>query len=87
MASTIKIKRGLKVNLPILEIGELGYCTDTNELFIGTSVGNELINEDASNVAGANDWLNVDNQDALRIDKFKLAIIDGKLAYEIEEGE
>ena len=35
MASTIKIKRGLKTNLPILSRGELGYATDTNELFIG----------------------------------------------------
>jgi hypothetical protein len=35
MASTIKIKRGLKVNLPILSRGELGYATDTKELFIG----------------------------------------------------
>ena len=46
MASTIKIKRGLKTNLPTLAVGELGYCTDTNEVFIGTSGGNVLINED-----------------------------------------
>lgn len=44
MANTIKIKRGLKNNLPALEIGEMGYCTDTNELFIGTNEGNVLIN-------------------------------------------
>ena len=35
MANLIKIKRGLKENLPILARGELGYATDTNELFIG----------------------------------------------------
>ena len=46
MANTIKIKRGLKANLPTLEIGEQAYCTDTNELFIGTATGNKLINED-----------------------------------------
>ena len=46
MANTIKIKRGLKANLPTLEIGEQAYCTDTNELFIGTATGNELINEE-----------------------------------------
>ena len=45
MSNIIKIKRGLKANLPTLEVGEMGYCTDTNELFIGTSTGNELINE------------------------------------------
>jgi hypothetical protein len=33
-----------------------------------------------------NAYLNVDNQDAVRTDRFKLAIIDGKLAYKIEEG-
>jgi len=48
MANTIKIKRGLKTDLPTLAVGEMGYCTDTNELFIGTSTGNELINEDSS---------------------------------------
>jgi len=32
---TIQIKRGLKAALPILVRGELGYATDTNELFIG----------------------------------------------------
>jgi hypothetical protein len=35
MSNLIKIKRGLKVNLPVLQRGELGYSTDTNELFIG----------------------------------------------------
>lgn len=51
MATTIKIKRGLKQDLPSLEIGELAYCTDTNELFIGRDDGNSgtenvLINVD-----------------------------------------
>ena len=41
----------------------------------------------ADDITGANDWLNVDNQDEVRTDKFKLAIIDGKLAYEIKESE
>lgn len=41
--SIIKIKRGLKVNLPALEIGELAFCTDTKELFIGSNDGNILM--------------------------------------------
>ena len=53
MANIIKIKRGLFANLPALAIGELAYCTDTNELFIGVNTGtssepvleNVLINE------------------------------------------
>ena len=44
MANTIKIKRGLKANLPTLAVGEQAYCTDTNELFIGTDTGNVLVN-------------------------------------------
>ena len=48
MASTIKIKRGLRTNLPTLAVGELGYCTDTNEVFVGTTGGNKLANKGTS---------------------------------------
>jgi len=34
---TIQIKRGLKEDLPNLESGEMAFCVDTKELFIGTS--------------------------------------------------
>lgn len=40
MANKIQIKRGLKSNLPVLSVGEFGLCTDTKEVFIGTSNGN-----------------------------------------------
>jgi hypothetical protein len=42
MSNTIKIKRGPKAFLPTLQEGELALCTDTNELYIGTSGGNVL---------------------------------------------
>lgn len=42
--STMQIKRGLKANLPTLLIGELAYCTDTKEFYVGTAEGNVLIN-------------------------------------------
>jgi hypothetical protein len=51
MANTIKIKRGIKANVPILARGELAYATDTNELFIGvlenpsSTEDNVLIND------------------------------------------
>lgn len=32
--------RGTKVNMPTLKVAELGFATDTRELFIGTSSGN-----------------------------------------------
>jgi hypothetical protein len=38
--STIKVKRGLKANVPTLSDGEFGLATDTKELFIGNSSGN-----------------------------------------------
>lgn len=45
MASTILIKRGLKVSLPILERGELAYATDTKELFIGVLAEPTLVSD------------------------------------------
>ena len=39
----IKIKRGLQVNLPTLETGELALTTDTQKVYIGTSSGNKEI--------------------------------------------
>ena len=56
MANIIKIKRGTKTNLPILARGELGYATDTNELFIGvlaepTEVADNILINDLSDPA------------------------------------
>lgn len=45
MAVTIKFKRGLAASIPALQIGEPGYCTDTKELFVGSSDGNKLVGE------------------------------------------
>lgn len=36
MSRKFQVKRGAKANLPILENGEFGLCTDTKELFIGS---------------------------------------------------
>lgn len=36
----LQIRRGLKSNLPTLASGELGFCTDTGELFIGNGTTN-----------------------------------------------
>lgn len=40
---TIKVRRGLRNNLPTLQVGEFGLATDTEELFIGTPSGNKKI--------------------------------------------
>lgn len=43
MSQTVKIKRGLKTNLPTLLQGELGFCTDTKEIFIGDGSANIFV--------------------------------------------
>lgn len=56
MATKIKIKRGLKANLPTLSIGEMALCTDNGDVYIGTGSGNYNItnsyNENLSQMCG-----------------------------------
>jgi hypothetical protein len=40
----IRIRRGLQADLPTLDIGEFGFTTDTNKLYIGSAGGNLLVN-------------------------------------------
>lgn len=44
MANRIRLRRGLKNELPDLSVGEMGYCTDTNEIYIGSDKGNICVN-------------------------------------------
>jgi hypothetical protein len=39
----IQIRRGIESAIGILAIGELGYCTDTSKLYIGSTTGNVLL--------------------------------------------
>ncbi len=39
----IQIRRGLERDIGTLSANELGYCTDTQKLYIGTSSGNVLL--------------------------------------------
>ncbi|WP_141502673.1 tail fiber protein [Paenibacillus luteus] len=39
----IQLRRGVEASIGSLEIGELGYCTDTQKLYIGTASGNILL--------------------------------------------
>lgn len=41
--SSMQIKRGYKANLPLLKDGQLAYCKDTKELWIGNDGENEQI--------------------------------------------
>jgi hypothetical protein len=51
MFQKILHKRGLKANLPSLDVGELALCTDTNEVFMGSTNGNFKINGSSSSVS------------------------------------
>lgn len=48
MADKIQIRRGLHDALPTLSAGELGYCTDSKELFVGTVDGNVKLADNAA---------------------------------------
>ncbi|WP_053374264.1 tail fiber protein [Paenibacillus sp. FJAT-27812] len=39
----IQLRRGLEASIGLLEVGELGYCTDTQTLYIGTAGGNIVL--------------------------------------------
>ena len=44
MPNKIQIKRGIFVDLPILDSGEPAFCTDNKHLYIGDGLNNYLIN-------------------------------------------
>lgn len=48
----VQLKRGNKANLPILDLGEPALCLDTNEFYIGNTVGNVKIITQADIVNG-----------------------------------
>lgn len=39
----IQVRRGLEANIGVLAAGELGYCTDTQKLYVGTGSSNILL--------------------------------------------
>ena len=44
MSRKLQLRRGIKATLPTLNMGELGFCTDTKELYIGTNFVNISVN-------------------------------------------
>jgi len=43
MTNTIQVRRGANASLPTLNAGELGFSTDTKDLYIGDGVANHKI--------------------------------------------
>lgn len=56
MANTIKIKRGLSSNISnaTLEQGELAITTDTQDLYVGTDLGNKKVGGGPKNILDGN---------------------------------
>jgi len=50
MSTTIQIRRGLKINLPTLEEGELAYTVDENLVYVGDGSHNYCVGNVASGV-------------------------------------
>ena len=53
MANTIKQARGIKANMPILNAGQIYFCTDTKETYIGDGATNYLVNRETNVDGGA----------------------------------
>lgn len=80
MARKVIVRRGLKNDLPILDIGELGYSIDTEELFIGSEHGNVLFAKKSELQALQDQIDNIKNSDVykrLGISANGLLTIDG----------
>ncbi|MGE7780192.1 hypothetical protein ACQKL0_09530 [Peribacillus sp. NPDC097264] len=85
MSHKIKARKGLKEDLPTLDVGEFGYCMDTKELFIGTSkTGNKLINI----VSSIGTFKNESSNDIIKSDGNRIVIFEDtdlrKLLFEID---
>lgn len=57
VSKIIKIKRGRSENLPVLDDGELGYCKDTKELYIGNDGENCIIGGNSSSESVQADYI------------------------------
>ncbi len=54
----IQVRRGLRADLPTLAVGEQGFCTDTNELYIGAAGGDQSILTNGRNLKA---WWNFED--------------------------
>ena len=56
MAVTIKVRRGLEINLPTLSSGEIGFTTDTHETYIGDGTNNHRLSKSINWVTKTADY-------------------------------
>lgn len=52
----IQVLRGLLANIPALAIGELYLATDTKQVYVGTSSGNQVVGSSSNTVTGIVDF-------------------------------
>lgn len=62
MADLIKFLRGLKASLPTLAESVIGFCTDTDEVYIGRASGVNLNLTDTKHASGRQGFINGDNE-------------------------
>jgi len=73
MANTkIKILRGLKKDLPLLDRGEIAFCTDTEELFAGDGEKNILLSGGGGGEVDLNEMAYFDYAGRIYGDKYSL---------------
>lgn len=72
MANKIKLRRGLHQNLPVLEVGEPAFTTDTKELYIGTAIGNVLIGAKVDDAT-----IKINEQNKIYVDEISMAKVAG----------
>lgn len=95
MANKIQVKRGVEANIPILDVGEPAFTTDTKKLFIGTDTGNmelatkqQINNLDAEKVdkvegkgLSTNDYTNTEKAEVAKVvDKADKTYVDTLVA-------
>lgn len=86
----LQIKQGLKVEIPLLEVGEPAFCTDTFEFYIGSSSGNKKIvmQDELSNIPIADKSISFAKLDAIlqtRINEF-IKLSDIPIATTTKDG-
>jgi hypothetical protein len=68
MATKIQLKRGLEKDIPILNVGEPAFTTDTWKLFIGSPNGNKQVFGGGGNVVpNTQSWVSTNNQDTFTL--------------------
>jgi len=82
MAVTIQVRRGLHAALPTLAVGELGFETDTYDVYVGDGVANHRIGATATNIA---DTVHASANKTPLVVADELALLDSASAFALKK--